>query len=383
MKNDTMILTGRVKTTVDPDRNGKMLVEVGEKDSGYFKHVSYVSPYGSNTEGAFVGIPEPETEVLICSPHGSKGWYYMGTTFTPEQKDTEGGSSVPDSDIKPLERVDPDIYKATGRPMKYCFKSPNGGGITISEEQNEEYINRRTEITSSLNKKITLNDSPEIDSITIDSGNGSKITLGSDPQSFGIGADARSVQIESAGPQKYINSESGTDIFVGHGGKDLNIINNAHGLLWGPLIDTGCINLQSKYKDVNVFSKGFMGGIFLQCLNPLGVNQKIVLETRGALAGDIILKTNGTIKLQAGLGIEMTAPVIKTQAATQTFTGANFDVAAAGIVNIDGTTVNLAGGLATPAPVIPTPTILTNSRRGVFGVTAYDFLPFPILPAPY
>ncbi len=86
MKNDTMILTGRVKTTVDPDRNGKMLVEVGETDSGLFKHVSYVSPYGSNTEGAFVGIPEPETEILICSPHGSDGWYYMGTTFTPEQK---------------------------------------------------------------------------------------------------------------------------------------------------------------------------------------------------------------------------------------------------------------------------------------------------------
>ncbi len=381
--NDTIILTGRVKTTVDPKRKGIFKVEVGEKGSGHFEDVSYVSPYGSNTQGGFIAIPEEETEVLICSPHGSTGWYYMGTTFAPEQKDTEGGSTVPDSEVSPIERVEPDLYRAKGRPMKYSFKSPNGGGLSISEEFNDEYINRKTEITSTVNKKITLNDSPEIDSITIDSGNGSKIVLGNDPQSFTAGADARSIQVESAGPQKYINTESGTDIVVGNGGKDLNIINNAHGLLWGPLIDTGCVNLQSKYKDVNVFSKGFMGGIFLQCLNPLGINQKIVLETRGALGGDIILKTNGTIKLEAGIGIEMTAPVIKTQAATQTFTGANFDVASAGTVNIDGAAINLAGGFATPAPVVPTPTILTNSRRGVFGVTAYDFLPFPIIPVPY
>ena len=381
MNNDTIILAGRVKDTTDENRRGTFKVQVGGKESKQFYTVNYVSPYGSNTEGAFIAIPEPETEVLICSPHGSSGWYYMGTTFAPEQKDTQGGA-IPDSEVSPIERAEPHLYRATGRPMKYSFTSPHGGGITMSEEQNDEFINRKVEIASTVNKRITLNDSPEIDSITIDSGNGSKITLGNDPQSFITGPDARSVQIESTGPQKYLNSESGTDIVIENGGKELNLINNAHGLLWGPLVDAGNINLQSKYKDVNIFSKGFMGNIFLQCLNPLGVNQKIILETRGSLGGEIILKTNGTIKLQAGTAIEMVAPVIKTNAATQTFTGATFDVAAAGPVNIDGAVVNLAGGFASPATVFPTPDLFTNSKYGFLGLTAYDFIPFPLIPVP-
>ena len=373
-------MIGEVKTTVDPSRSGIITVLVAEGKKKKKKFVKYVSPYGSNDEGAIIALPEPETQVLICSPQGSSEWYYMGTTFTPESKDSEG-AKIPDGDLKPIERVHPELYKARGRPMKYSFKSPQGAGITMHEDYNKEYFNKKVEITSGVNKKITLNDSPEVDAITIDSGNGSKITLSNDPQ--GMTGDARSVQIESSGPQKYINKQSQTDIVVDNGGRDLNIINNAHGLLWGPLIDTGCVNLQSKYKDVNVFSKGFMGGIFLQCLNPLGINQKIVLETRGSLGGEIILKTNGTIKLEAGTSIEMTAPIIKQNSITQNSTTTKFDVFSAGPVNIDGSLINLAGGQAQADPVVPTPTILTNSRRGVFGVTAYDFLPFPIIPVPY
>jgi len=372
---DTKIMIAEVKTTVDASRSGKITVLIGEKKE---LSVNYVSPYGSNTEGAFIALPEPGTQVLICSPEDSFSWYYIGTTFMPESKDSKG-AKIPDGELKPIERSQPELYKARGRPMKYSFKSPTGAGITMHEDYNKEYFNKKVEITSGVNKKITLNDSPEVDAITIDSGNGSKITLSNDPQ--GMTSDAKAIQVESSGPQKYINKESQTDIVVDNGGRDLNIINNAHGLLWGPLVDTGCINLQSKYKDVNIFSKGHMGSIYLQCLNPLGLNQKIVLETRGVGGGDIILKTNGTIKLQAGVGIEMTAPVIKTQAGTQNATVANFNVASLGPVNIDGSIINLAGGAASPDPVIPT--FLTNSRYGFLGLTNYDFFPFPIIPAPY
>ena len=155
-RNEGAISLAEVRSRVDPGRSGAFRAKV-DAEGNDEQTVYYVSPYGSNGGGAFVAIPEVGTQVLVCKPAGSTSWYYMGTTFSSEPKEVVGGK-IKDASLMPLERVDPEMYKARGVPLKYVFKSPFGAGITLCDEYNSEYFNRKTEITSTQKKKITLHD---------------------------------------------------------------------------------------------------------------------------------------------------------------------------------------------------------------------------------
>ena len=361
MKNDTLISLAEVTDRTDPNRGGVFQAVVKSEGSEPLP-IYYTSVYGSNAEGAFIAIPEVGTEILVCRPHGSTRYYYMGTSFDPEPTEA-GGLNVPDGEISPLERADPNMYKARGIPMNYLFKSPNGAGISMSEEYNPDFINKKTEITSTLNKKIQLHDSPKIDSIILDSGNGSRITLTDDPKNQSL--PAKAVQIETVGPQKYINKESQTDVFVGEGGREIQLINNANGARWPFFIPTGNVNVQSKWKDVNVFTQAEQGRIFIECLNEDGSNQEIVIETNGQ-AGGITVKTKGTITL-AGNTVQMKATNINMDCANYSLKADKVDVDCTGQVDIDGSLINLANGADARSVDPPNP----QSRYGNTGVTTY------------
>ena len=357
------ISLAEVRNRVDPGRSGAFRAKV-DAEGNDEQTVYYVSPYGSNGTGAFVAIPEVGTQVLVCRPKGSSSWYYIGSTFSPEPKETTGGK-IADASLMPLERVDPEMYKARGTPMRYVFKSPQGAGITMADEYNPEFFNRKTEITSTQKKKIVLHDGPTIDAIQIDSGNGSRITLTDDPQNQSLAA--RSIQVESVGPQKYICSESQTDVVVGEAGRELQILNNANGVPWGESANAGNVNVQSKWKDVNVFTQAEQGRIFIECLNSGGNNQQIVIETNGS-DGAITIKTNGTVNVAAGQAINMQAPNINI--GCDKFSVDAGDIQMQGNqVNIDpgGGTVQLANGASPTGPSIPNP----QSTYDNTGVTTY------------
>jgi hypothetical protein len=357
----TKITLAEVRSRVDPGRSGSFKAKiVGEGNTT--QSVYYVSPYGSNTEGAFVAIPEEGTQILVCQPNGSSDWYYLGTTFAPEPKQTTG-SSVKDSKLMPIERTDPELYKARGKPMRYLFKSPFGAGITIADEYNPKFINRHLTLTSTRDKRIILHDAPAIDSIILDSGNGSRIILTDDPQNQSL--SARAIQVESVGPQKYINTESQTDIVVGKGGRELQVLNNANGVPWGEDEEAGNVNIQSKWKDVNVFSQAKEGRIFIECLNQDGNNQEIVIETNGS-DGAITIKTNGNVNIEAGQDINMKAPNVNI--GCDKFSVDAGDIQMQGNqVNIDGGEVQLANGASPTEPSIPDP----QSTYDNTGVTTY------------
>ena len=327
-RNEGAISLAEVRSRVDGGRSGAFKAKIAAEGNDE-QTVYYVSPYASNGAGAFIAVPEVGTEVMVCKPTGSSSWYYMGSTFSPEPKEVEG-SSLKDGQLMPFERVDPDMYKARGVPMRYLFRSPEGAGILMSDEYNPEFNNKKTEITSTGSKKITLHDAPTIDAITIDSGNGSRITLTDDPQNQNTAA--RSIQVESVGPQKYICTESQTDILVGAGGRELQLLNNANGVPYGNSVNAGNVNIQSKWKDVNVFTQAEQGRIFIECLNESGNNQQIIIETNGT-GGTIRLKTNGKIDIAAdSIGIEANT----------------IDIKAASNLNIESPTINLNGTVNAP-----------------------------------
>jgi len=101
---------------------------------------------------------------------------------------------------------------------------------------------------------------------------------------------------------------------------------------YGNSVNAGNVNIQSKWKDVNVFTQAEQGRIFIECLNESGNNQQIIIETNGA-GGTIRLKTNGKIDIAAdSIGIQAN----------------NIDISAASNLNIQSPTINLNGTVNAP-----------------------------------
>ena len=363
-KKETKIVVAEVINTLDLTQNGQFLARVGS-DSNAEVVVNYTSPYASNSQGAFVAIPEMSAEILICQPEGSTGWYYIGATFTPESKEATGPQvKTP----KPLKRAAPLTYRARGIPMAMSWTGPQGGGLKISEEYTPKFFNNKIELKSSIGKKVMLSDAPGQDYILLDSGNGASIALTDTPQNQMF--PARSIQVKSIGPQKYINTESQTDIIVVDG-RELQVLNNSTGSN-APEDEpdlAGNVNIQSKWKDVNVFTQAEKGRIFIECLNTDGADQVIEIQTHGS-NGAIRIKTNGKVDIHAkDIGVEATGDInVKAAGAINMEAGASINLKSSSNINADGQEVHLNGGQARNA----TPSIGdAESYYGNEGVTTY------------
>ena len=384
----TIISLAEVRNRYDPNNNGSFLAKIfalGDAE----ETVRYVSPYATGCEGGFVAVPEAGIAVLVCSPMGTTEWFYLGSTFynTPEQA---VGGTIPDSQVKPLDRADPLNFRARGEPLRYFFKGKSGGGFLISEEYNPDFFNKKVEIISPKGKVISLNDSPGVDSIVLDSGNNSRITLtdwGSQEafwQALKMGGGIlppAALRIDTKGSQAYINRNSRTDILV-KDGTELNVLNNSGGMQkWAPPEEEhyGNVNIQSKQRDVNIFTRSAgvtsNGRIFIECLNTEGKGQVIEIETHGT-NGDCVIRIKSTGKLElasvgdididCGQNLNIKAG---NKLSLHAVNGIDMKANSNGnIINIDGPIINLNGGAASPIPPDITDSI---SHYGTSGVLAY------------
>lgn len=371
MQTSTEISLATVTTRQDPDKNGTFYAKIHSAGNAELP-VYYVSPYGSGGEGAFYAIPQQHVVVLVCKPEGSNSWYYLGSTFSPETLE-DSSKQTEDADLKPLQRVDPYIYRSRGVPMRLGFRGNYGEGLVLSEEYGKDpvsgkpFFNIFTELRSATKKKISLNDSPGQDAIVISSGNGSKITIADDPKISNTAS--RSVEVETMGPQKYINKESQTDIFVGKGGRELQLINKANGVDWGSDVNCGNINIQSELKDINILTKGEDSNIFIECLNNNGENQLIQIETKASSGGAIVLKTKGNILLKAESGqIQLDAPNILINTNNFGVNASNIDMNSSGPIKINGSEIRLNEGASPPNSIGD---ISKENKYGTQGITTF------------
>jgi hypothetical protein len=375
----TEIRMAEVRARFDPNQEGVFYAGIEGISDGASLMINYVSPYGSAAKAGFIGVPEVGASILVCKPSGSNEWFYIGSTFLPEDK--KQGEDTPTT--PPFSRVDPKINKVSGVPAKVILHGNNGQGLEISDEQDGKTTNNiKTELTSSNGKKITMHDSPGIDAIKLDSGNNASITLTQNPQN-NPQKSAASIEIDCNGPQMHICRESDMDLKVLGGGRELNIQNSSNGIAWGriagvpvpnPIVPAGNVNIQSDRGDVNIMAKSpYTGRIFIETLNALGQRQLIKLGTAGP-DGSIVLQANsivldatgtellpGTIDLNApgGVFINGGAGGVHTTATgfvnTNAGTGVNIDPGSAGVIN-------LANG----------PTAIPNSPRYVENVNPVD-----------
>ncbi len=355
---NTEIRKAEVRDRTDLGSTGTFLAKISGLGEGS-QIVHYVSPYGSGAKAGFVGVPELGTSILVCKPAGSNEYYYMGSTFEPEPTEEDGTDCT--RGLTKLARIDPNINKVSGVPSKVVLHGNNGQGLEISDEQDGETTNNiKTELTSSNGKKITMHDSPGIDAIKLDSGNNASITLTQNPQN-NPQKSAASIEVDCNGPQLHVSRQSDLEMKVLGGGRELNIQNNANGVAWGnyqhanPINPCGNVNIQSSYGDVNIMSKApIISRVFIETLDSAGGAQLIQLKTNGP-TGTIVLKTAGTLAIDAG--------EVAIKSAGNIAMGCNgvFSVEALGgmavqtpaEINLEGAKVNLAPGVAPTIPVEP------------------------------
>tara|TARA_R110002020_G_scaffold82948_5_gene205605 strand:+ start:3018 stop:4133 length:1116 start_codon:yes stop_codon:yes gene_type:complete len=360
------ISLAEVTNRIDPTKVGLFQARISA-ESNAERPVMYVTPYASNEAGAFVAVPELGVQVLVCQPAGSADWYYLGSTFAPQPKESTGSLTIDNANLNPLEIAAPDLSRAMGVPMRMQWTGTNGGGFHIMEEMNESMINEKVEIQSSTSKKVSLNDNPTSDSIILNSGNGSTIKVTDNPQN--MMDPARAVLIETEGPQKYINSKAQTDIVV-LDGMELQVLNNSTGSMGSEEDPAGNVNIQSKWKDVNVFTKAAEGRIFIECLNGDGSNQVIEIQTNGA-DGAIRIKTNGKVDISANnIGIEASGSInMKGASINMESTQGDFNIRSSSTVNVAGSQVQLNPTYEVPQA---TPDIgSSEDYYGGSGITTY------------
>ena len=382
MNNSTEIRTAEVTDRTLLNNEGTFMARVSDiPDSD--QTVYYVSPYGSAAKAGMIAVPEVGTPILVCKPTDSNQWYYMGSTFAPEiitlDDEVDGGKSAAFGQsgkiTGPFSRVDKDIGKVSNVPNKILLKGNHGHGLEISDERNGvDTVAIKTELTSSNGKKITMHDSPGIDSIKIDSGNNASITLTQNPQD-NPQKGAASIEVDCNGPQLHVSRESDLEMKVLGGGRELNMVNSANGVPWGsfqhsnPVNPCGNVNVQSDWGDVNILSKSpLTGRIFIETVNPAGVTQLIQLATNGA-NGTIVLKSN-RILLDALETIELAAPggvyINGGAGGVHTTTAGPVETLAGAGINLEpgAGVVNLAGGATPiPGPNIPARTRVPNPEN--------------------
>jgi len=234
--------------------------------------------------------------------------------------------------------------------MRYGFRSPEGAGLLIYEDDNGELKAKKTVITSTDGggKKIVLDDGKS-DCITLESGNNSRIRI------FRTGGMAGGIEYDTLGAQRFSVRGSNMTFIVGKDGDDLTIHNIGNGATNSsetlengqPVFPAGNVNIQSKHKDLNFFAKN--GSIFISSMNP--DDGVIQIESRG---GGLILKTGGKVQIQADEGIDLTTPgnIAMQAGGSVGIQGGSIDVNGAAGVNIGGASVNLnpPGGANPVAP---------------------------------
>jgi len=234
-----LISLAEVTDRTDVTKNGSFLAKIEAIDDDE-RRIMYATPYASGGQGAFIAIPEVGVEVLVVRPSCSDFWYYMGSTFNPEPRQTTG-SSVADAYLLPAARAAAEATKVPeadrGIPDTLSLTDKDGAGLVINGQYTPTTFNRQVRLQSSTNKTISLNDSPGIDSIVLDSGNGSTLKLTSEPGGDGMagavmGVPNQAFLVDTQGPQRLIGN-SQIDIVVAQGGRELQLLNQANDVNWG------------------------------------------------------------------------------------------------------------------------------------------------------
>lgn len=357
-----IVLRGIVSTSKDPKHEGMLSVKLinhslGDNSSEETKvaiPVKYTSPFFNRNEHGMIAIPAIGSEVLISWEQTTNSYYYL-TTIVSHPISLGITNYNLSNTLVPKE-----IYR-DGRdvPMVVTFKDQKGGGLSVWNSYDPDVIVAKTEIKSVTEHKVILSDTPSMDGVYIRnrSGDGTTFT----DQSNDVHG-AQSIDTKSKGSNRTVVREGEHTVTVTDG-RDMIFWNNSTGANKDACQPRryGNVNLVSSNKDVNIYTEGDNGDIFITTHGGDGIVQikaagDIDIYSKKKLnihtTGDINIKSDANINMEA-ININLKASQnIQLKAASQIKVGAD------AAINIgDGVPLNLnkpgGSGSNPAAAVIP------------------------------
>jgi hypothetical protein len=347
------VLKARVHSLVDEELSGKFEATLSpEYDKEKPQTVIYTSPYFLRHESGVVAIPPIGSDILIFHDAETNEYFYV-STIVHESNRMTGISD--EANKKPL--IEKNIYNKKFRPQTMSFKNGKDAGLKIYNQftdETEPAINQVT-VKSTQGHLLSLSDSPIKDCVILRNKDGDGITITANKNASHA---SNSIDIVSKG--NYRCTSFYGEIYMGLvEGRDISIVNNSAGYMAAPLPQYGNVNLVSRWKDINIYTDGVTGNVFIS--TPLGLIQLRggTISVYGATvnvnsASDINIKSSaGSINLDAALNINLRAGASLNMTSTATATVAG---AAGTNVGLTGTPLELNSPVQiSPPRIIPTP----------------------------
>lgn len=333
------IYKAKVTSTEDFNKAGNFLAIVPEYGTGEFS-ITYTSPFYSVGNHGILAIPFEGSEILVaCDTNGI--FYYMSTVVGAESI----GGGVKDFSVIGDQRV----YGDDTRPRRVTMTNANGAGVVVTRRYKEDSIVDSTVVKSSAGKKLSLDDSPEIDSVILRNQHGDGLTITADTNSV---KPERGVELKSLGPQKFVSFNGDINIKL-FDGREIEIENSSTGshANFGENRKYGNIRFITENGDLALISRSNDGRVFL--ITP---NARIQIESDGTVrieSSNLVIDAEESITLQArDINLNAQNTIVTNAAVT--------NINSQGNTNIEGAQVHLNSGLGSSDIPTPSPTELTS-----------------------
>jgi len=361
------VVKGRVTSNVDALRGGRFKAIFDEISDTPLEVILTSPGYRLNGGGMFF-VPEEGDEILATEDQTTKKLYYQSTIIDARLPDINANLVPNFSEVS-----DRNAYSVYNKPVKVTYQNQKGSGLCITSEYTSygetplaPRIIDSVVLKTPLNKRLSIDDSPQVDAISIKNQHKDGIIISGDSSKV---FPAQMIQVKSSGPQNYTCMQSHMDIRVVEG-TDLTIENNSTGKMgqtpdestWPngqtgqPPKRWGGIYLRSSNGDVSLASNAEDGRVFITTNDA----QIQIVKRDGTDLSDIILKTNGKISMEGEEGIDLRSNgAIRIEAAEdvditaggqfKSSSSSQSSISSGGQVAVDGSQVHLNSGNSTAA----------------------------------
>ena len=285
--------------------------------------VIYTSPMWRVNGGGLMATPTDQDIILAAHEPATGKFYYHSTVVATALE--EQIMKVPNF----IEVPDPRAFDAEGRSVKVKYQNQVGAGLEITRNYRPAPLAPicSVSLASEKGKKVSLDDSPEVEGVVIQNQHGDGITIKGDGDKY---FSSRSLKASTRGPHLYESRSSSMDLHVVDG-LDLTIENRSTGVMgqtpseeyWPngklPCRKWGGIYLRSENGDVSIAANADTGDnnadgrIFIttpkariQILQDgsitLDSTDSIKIRTDGNLnmeGQDVNIKANGSLNIQS------------------------------------------------------------------------------------
>tara|TARA_R110002126_G_scaffold84465_20_gene205273 strand:- start:5492 stop:6604 length:1113 start_codon:yes stop_codon:yes gene_type:complete len=346
---------GEVSHNTNEVGDGKIMVLI-DQIHDYPIPVYMTSPGYQVGGGGVLVMPDTGDQIICLRDTVTSEIFYQTTIIKVDPAPT--GTGLLDFEVVPKS-----LYNKGGKPVKVYYQNSAGAGLEITRNYDvtpNTVIVNSVALKSEKGKRISLDDSPELDAVFVRNQHGDGLTIKGDEDDT---LAERITILKSNGSQYYTCFEGQMEFRVVDG-RDIVIENNSTGSMSKtPSLDFwpngaagqapkryGGVYLRSENGDVSISSKALDGRIFI--VTPQG---RIQITEEGEIQIDadsnIQIRSSGNISLKADgdLKLEGASVDINSTGSLKATGGSEVSISSNGSTNIDGGSVNLNSGASQPA----------------------------------